>query len=140
MTSSWAALPLLLAAAAAVSTSSAAAASPCSTCRGPAFSWDTVPKFIHTSNSTGPVNQDALALMAKFAMVTVEKFQGACGNEKTSSPACDQEAQIIAPLRQVKALNPNVSTIFCASSFSACLPRGILPSSCCSAREALQQR
>jgi hypothetical protein len=109
--------------------------------KGPKFSWDTMPSFFHSSNSSGLINQKAIEMMAKFPMVTVEKFQGPCGNSHSPlpSPACDQEAQIIAPLRQVKALNPNVSTIFCASSFSACLPRGILPSSCCSAREALQQ-
>ena len=106
---------LQLLAAAAVMVQPAVAAgggAPCTTCRGPAFSWETVPKFIHTSNATGPVNAGALALMAKFAMVTVEKFQGACGNEKTSSPACDQEAQIIEVLRGVKQINPNVSAVF----------------------------
>jgi hypothetical protein len=105
-------LLLLLAGGGAASAASAAAPPPCATCRGPAFSWDTVPKFIHTSNATGPVNAGALALMARFPMVTVEKFQGACGNEKTSSPACDQEARIIEVLKGVKQINPNVSAIF----------------------------
>eukprot|EP01047_Picozoa_sp_COSAG01_P088780 COSAG01_NODE_21056_length_920_cov_1.985384_1_plen_289_part_10 len=60
----------------------------------------------------GPVNQGALELMAKFPMVTVEKFQGPCGNSKAAAPACDQESQIIAVLKGVKAINPNASCIF----------------------------
>jgi hypothetical protein len=79
---------LLLAVVASASASSAAAAPPCTTCRGPAFSWDTVPKFIHTSNATGPVNAGALALMAKFPMVTVGEKQigGAGGSLEPPGP------------------------------------------------------
>eukprot|EP01043_Picozoa_sp_COSAG02_P052848 COSAG02_NODE_5757_length_4062_cov_12.533687_2_plen_387_part_00 len=95
-----------------VASAAAAAATPCATCRGPAFSWDTVPKFIHTSNASGPVNADALALLAKFPMVTIEKFQGPCGNDPHATPACDQEARIIETLKGVKAINPEVSAIF----------------------------
>jgi hypothetical protein len=62
-------LPALLSLLAPPAAGAAAAASVCSTCRGPKFSWDTVPAFIHTSNKTGPVNQGALELMAKFPMV-----------------------------------------------------------------------
>jgi hypothetical protein len=61
----------------------------------------------------GPVNPDALALMARFPLVTVEKFQGPCGWRSDASPSCDQEAQIISVLKGVKAINPNVSTVFC---------------------------
>ena len=52
----------------------ASAAPPCQTCKGPKFSWDTMPVFIHGSNQSGPINQDAIALMAKYPLVTVEKF------------------------------------------------------------------
>ena len=71
-----------------------------------------MPVFIHTSNASGPINAAALQLMAKFPMVTVEKFQGPCGNSKSASPVCDQEKLIVAALKGVKALNPNVSTVF----------------------------
>mmetsp|Transcript_20270 Transcript_20270/g.60557 ORF Transcript_20270/g.60557 Transcript_20270/m.60557 type:complete len:411 (+) Transcript_20270:74-1306(+) len=50
--------------------------------------------------------------MAKFPMVTIEKFQGPCGYAKNASPACHQEDLIIDELRKVKEVNPNVSTIF----------------------------
>jgi hypothetical protein len=81
--------------------------------QGPAFTWDTLPIFFHGSNASGPVNPGALALMARFPLVTVEKFQGPCGWRPDASPACDQESQIIDVLKGVKAINPNVSTIFC---------------------------
>lgn len=87
--------------------------------RGPLFSWDRLPTFFHGSNASGPVNADALALMARFPLVTVEKFQGPCGWRPDASPSCDQEAQIIDVLKGVKAINPNVSTIFCTRTSSA---------------------
>ena len=87
--------------------------------RGPLFSWDHLPTFFHGSNASGPVNADALALMARFPLVTVEKFQGPCGWRPDASPSCDQEAQIIDVLKGVKAINPNVSTIFCTRTSTA---------------------
>ena len=105
--------------------------------KGPRFSFDTMPVFFHSSNASGPINEEAIRLMARFPMVvralvhipratpapavsreracraqTVEKFQGPCGNSVSASPACDQEAQIIEPLRAVKAIDPNISTVF----------------------------
>ena len=82
----------------------------------PKFSWDTMPVFIHGSNQSGPINAEAIHLMAKFPLVTVEKFQGPCGWRPNASPSCDQEAQIIGVLKNVKGINPNVSTIFCTQS------------------------
>ena len=82
----------------------------------PKFSWDTMPVFIHGSNQSGPINAEAIHLMAKFPLVTVEKFQGPCGWRPNASPRCDQEAQIIGVLKNVKGINPNVSTIFCTQS------------------------
>jgi hypothetical protein len=51
-------------------------------------------------------------MMAKFPLVTVEKFQGPCGWDANASPACDEETQIVETLRGVKEINPNVSTVF----------------------------
>ena len=73
-----------------------------------------MPVFIHGSNQSGPINAEAIHLMAKFPLVTVEKFQGACANshDPLPTPACDQEKLIIDALKQVKSVNPNASTIF----------------------------
>jgi hypothetical protein len=46
--------------------------------------------------------------MAKFPMVTIEKFQGPCGQGKSAAPSCHQEELIVAELKKVKDLNPNV--------------------------------
>ena len=80
--------------------------------KGPRFSWDTLPVFFHGSNASGPVNSAGLQMMARFPLVTVEKFQGPCGWGPGASPTCDQEGQIIDVLRRVKDLNPNTSTVF----------------------------
>ena len=42
----------------------------------PQFSWDTLPVFFHSSNSSGPYNDDALKVIAKFLMATIEKYVG----------------------------------------------------------------
>ena len=83
---------------------------------GPRFDWSVMPTFIHASNQSGPLNPDAIALMAKYPMATVEKFQGPCAHSKNPTPACDQESLIIEPLRQIKAINPNCSTVFYVSN------------------------
>ena len=51
-------------------------------------------------------------MMARFPLVTVEKFQGPCGWGKDPSPDCNEEGQIATVLKQVKQINPNVSTVF----------------------------
>ena len=43
--------------------------------KGPRFSWDTLPVFFHSSNASGPYTADAAKVMARFPMVTIEKFQ-----------------------------------------------------------------
>ena len=41
----------------------------------PPFSWDTLPVFYHSSNQSGDFSRDALETIAKFSMVTIEKWQ-----------------------------------------------------------------
>ena len=79
----------------------------------PRFSWDTIQPFIHLANSSGPFSAEAIAIMAKFPMVTVEKFQGPCAaKSRPPTDTCHQEALIIDALRRVKGVNPRVCTIF----------------------------
>ena len=45
----------------------------------PRFSWDTLPVIFHSSNTTAPIgmyNPAALEILAKYAVVTIEKYQG----------------------------------------------------------------
>ena len=84
--------------------------------RGPRFSWDTLPVFYHGSNASGPASAAGVEVMARFPMVTVEKFQGPCAHSADPTPACHQEELIVAELKKVKAANPNISTVFYMNS------------------------
>jgi hypothetical protein len=72
----------------------------------PRFSWDTVPVFYHSCNYSGPYSDAALQVVAKFPMVTIEKGQ------QVFDGAPFAEDAIVGTLKRVKALNPNISTIF----------------------------
>tara|TARA_B110000908_G_C10060856_1_gene360527 strand:- start:240 stop:440 length:201 start_codon:yes stop_codon:yes gene_type:complete len=41
----------------------------------PRFTWDTMQPFLHFANTSGPFADGAIGIMAKFPMVTIEKFQ-----------------------------------------------------------------
>ena len=46
---------------------------------GPAsFSWATMPTAFHGANMSGDYRPDQIAQLAKYDMVTIEKWQGAC--------------------------------------------------------------
>jgi len=74
----------------------------------PRFSWDTVPVFYHSCNFTGPYTDEAVKIMAKFPMVTIEKGQGVQDPDDSRYA----EDKIIDTLRRVKAIDSNISTIF----------------------------
>ena len=78
------------------------------------FSWEHVPVFFHTSNTTGPYNQEALKIMAKFPLVTIEKFQGPDSGYLYPAEqwVCCEEDRIVQALKAVKSINPNVTGIF----------------------------
>ena len=79
--------------------------------RQPSFSWETLPVFIHVGNNSGPFNDAAIDVLAKFAMVTLDKWQGPCGQQPGATPACDEEGAMLAEARRIKRANPNVSTV-----------------------------
>jgi hypothetical protein len=72
----------------------------------PRFSWDSVPVFYHSCNFTGDYTDDALKIITKFPMVTIEKGQAV---EVSAGYA---EDKIVGVLKRVKAIDPNISTIF----------------------------
>ena len=51
---------------------------PCTGCRRPAWSWDTVGHmaFTHTCNVSGLWSEEALNVLSKFPMVNIERFMG----------------------------------------------------------------
>jgi hypothetical protein len=77
----------------------------------PRFSWDTLPVFIQVGNNSGPFNDAAIEILAKFDMVTLDKWQGPCGQRPSATPACDEEDTMLAEARRIKRVNPNVSTL-----------------------------
>ena len=76
----------------------------------PQFSWDTVPVFFHSSNESGLYSQKALQIMAKFQMVTIEKAQSHL------IQGVDDEDGMMAVMKAVKKINPNVATYFYMNS------------------------
>jgi hypothetical protein len=74
----------------------------------PHNSWDTVPVAFHGANKTGPWTEAAVQQLAKYGMVTVEKWDGVCGStHPVMNGPCDEETLIIGSLKRVRELNPN---------------------------------
>ena len=77
----------------------------------PEFSWDTVPVFFHSGNESGLYSEKALQIIAKYPMVTIEKFQS------YQVKNIDDEDDMVAVMKAVKEVNPNVATYFYMNSF-----------------------
>jgi len=79
----------------------------------PRFSWDTVPLFFHSTNTTGLWSAEALARMASFPLITFDKGQGR-GNASDGRPG---EARALDAARQVRAaLGARVTLLFYQNS------------------------
>jgi hypothetical protein len=77
----------------------------------PQFSWDTLPVFFHSSNASGLYSAEAVNTIAKYSMVTIEKWQSF--DVKTID---DEDAMVLA-MKAVKDINPKVATYFYMNSF-----------------------
>lgn len=77
----------------------------------PQFSWDTLPVFFHSSNSSGPYNKKALETIAKFQMATIEKWMG------LDIQNVDDEDEMVLAMRAIKATNPKIATYFYMNSY-----------------------
>ena len=87
------------------------------------FSWETVPVFFHADNFTGDFNDNALQQLAKYPIVTIEKWMGSLASCKAGgwSPCCGDggvclEDRAVANFKRLKALNANVSTVLYLNS------------------------
>lgn len=74
----------------------------------PRFSWDTLPVFYHSCNLSGAFTSEAIKVVAKFPLVTIEKGQGVFDPDDKRFA----EDKILDTLRRVKTADPNVSAIF----------------------------
>ena len=100
----------------------------------PEFSWETLPVAFHSCNSTGRYSAAQIAELARYQMVTIEKWQNlghiaptatlvppysspgglyACqaSNGSLSRCGCCAEDEIVAVARSIKQLNPKVVTV-----------------------------
>ena len=90
----------------------------CTTCKGPVWSWDVFPAFLHGASQRGPgggFDPEDLALIAKFPLVTMEKWQGAGVNP----PIFEEQAWVTAAT-QIKKANPATTVIVWLDSFRIC--------------------
>lgn len=94
-----------LAAAAFLSAASTASAS-CAKCVKPAWTWDTLNSFIHTSNTSGLFNDEELDVLQQAGMVTIEKWQGVSHVNTSTGEYTDKK--IIDQCRAIKERNPKV--------------------------------
>ena len=74
----------------------------------PTFGWDMLANqsFFHRSNKTGPYTEEAIEIMARFPIVTIEKWQSIDSKNDT------MEDNIVGTLQRVKEKNPKAVTIF----------------------------
>ena len=79
----------------------------------PQFSWDTLPVFFHSSNSSGLYNHDALQIIAKYQMATIEKWMGYDDKD------IDDEDEMVLAMKAIKDTNPKISTYFYMNSYKA---------------------
>lgn len=82
----------------------------CPSCKLPIFSWDHLPVFFHSSqhktNADGSFTEDALNIITKFPIVTIEKWQG------DQAPTFTWEFDaMVASATKIKQINPNISVI-----------------------------
>eukprot|EP00041_Stephanoeca_diplocostata_P008544 m.126498 g.126498 ORF g.126498 m.126498 type:complete len:494 (+) comp17375_c0_seq1:87-1568(+) len=80
----------------------------CTTCKGPQFSWDTMPVFFHGSQTdtdkTGAFSPEAIQQIARYPIATIEKWQG------SQAPVfLYEEDAMIASATLLKKANPNMT-------------------------------
>jgi len=93
----------------------------------PQFSWDTLPVAYHSCNETGYYSEDEMTILAKYASVTVEKYQalktliapgytwtscqqGKLKNDLTLCGCCEEDYHVELGKR-LKALNPLITVL-----------------------------
>ena len=76
----------------------------------PIFSWARLPVFYHSANCSGLFNASSLAIIAKYPLVTFEKYTGPFGSHFRTGRIYEED-NIVAQARALKAVNRNVSVL-----------------------------
>ncbi len=83
---------------------------PCTSCRKPAHTWNTIPVFFHGSDPNGTARGGftdlALDTITRFPIVTLEKWQGS-----SVVPYTWQEDAWVESARQIKARNETITVL-----------------------------
>ena len=77
----------------------------------PHFSWDSLPVFFHSANTSGPYSDKTVRDIARYSMVTFGKAQG------SDVPNVDDEDEMVLAMKAIKQANPNVATYFYINAF-----------------------
>lgn len=88
----------------------------CATCKGPKWSWDTVPVAFHSAESTtGPSGTYTAAEMetiSRFPLVTIEKWQGSEAKDSEGNPVfLWEEDAMVASAQDIKKHNQDASVV-----------------------------
>ena len=76
----------------------------------PAFSFDTVPVYMHTCNTTGPFNDETMNFFKKFPIITFEKGQGVYSTQEPYASLYEED-KIIQSCQRIKAIKPDIICI-----------------------------
>ena len=80
----------------------------------PNWSWDRIPTSYHGAPRTRYFNQSEIERLAKYQMVTLEKWYTPCAAQggygiPQAPPSCDSEGKAEAVFQQLKRLSPNLT-------------------------------
>ena len=74
----------------------------------PTWSWDRLPMAYHGANRSAEFTERDLQRLARFSMVTIEKWYTPCGC-RNADPSCDVEDKMYRAFRRLKQLNPQIT-------------------------------
>ena len=79
----------------------------------PFWSWDRIPTSMHGADKNREYNDSEVARLAKYQMYTPEKWYtpGGAQGPTQSGPSCAIESKTEELFRQIRAINPNQTTI-----------------------------
>ena len=83
----------------------------------PQFSWDTLPVFTHLASPT-PYSQAQLAMLARFPLITIEKYMGPFPFVGAGASAKAEEDNIGAVAAAIKKINPRAKVLMYLNSVS----------------------
>eukprot|EP00440_Ansanella_granifera_P071845 gb/GFBE01077965.1/.p1 GENE.gb/GFBE01077965.1/~~gb/GFBE01077965.1/.p1 ORF type:complete len:153 (+),score=27.57 gb/GFBE01077965.1/:1-459(+) len=84
----------------------------------PHFSWDTLPIAYHGANEQRLFTETEVEQLAKYQMVTLEKWYTPCGSKSPaqSGPECNVESKMYETFHAIKRQSPRTTTLLYLNS------------------------